>query len=433
MLVCLKRLCFRVRARRKLTREETRERDCLMPYHPSQLNMVWTVLLSILTALSLNACGDANNVSGPPAPATPGPLTVLTSSPLPAGATGVPYNITLAPGGGTPPYTWNLVPGSPALPNGLTLNPSSGNIIGVPTATGTTPNVFKLQDSKGESVQKPFSITVTITPGPVTVLTPSLPSGVLNQSYTGAALSATGGRSPYTWDIIGGALPAGLNLDPSGVIRGTPVGGTSSATFRVRDSGNPQDTATKPLSITITQPTPPRITTTSLPAGTVNTAYNQTVLAAGGTGTRAWSVSSGDLPPGLNLNSSNGNISGVPAQTGSFSFTLRVTDQTPLSDDQNLSITINLPAPPSIETTSLPNGTVGTAYSQTLQTTGGLGTLTWGITAGALPLGLELDGTGLTSGTPVIAGRPSDFTVQVIDQAQRSATQNLSIEIFNGP
>jgi Putative Ig domain len=167
-----------------------------MRYHSSQRNIVWTVLFSILLVLTLNACSDSNNVTGPPGPAIPGPLSILTASPIPAGTTGVLYNITLAPAGGTPPYTWSLTPGSPALPNGLTLDPSTGNIAGTPTATGTISTVFKLQDSKGESVQKSLPITITRTPGPLRILTPSLPSGTLNQSYVGTALSATGGRSP---------------------------------------------------------------------------------------------------------------------------------------------------------------------------------------------------------------------------------------------
>ena len=56
-----------------------------------------------------------------------------------------------------------------------------------------------------------------------------------------------------------------------------------------------------------------------------------------------WGVTSGALPPGLSLHASNRNISGTPSQTGSFNFTLRVTDQTPQFDEQNLRIAITSP------------------------------------------------------------------------------------------
>ena len=284
-----------------------------MQYHPSKQNMMWTVLLFLCTIFSLNGCSDANNVSGPPGPATPGPLTILTASPLPAGTTQVPYDITLAPGGGTPPYTWSLAPGSPALPNGLSLSPSTGNISGTPTAVVTSNTQFRLQDSDGQSFQKLLQITINITPGPLTILTQSLPSGTLNQSYPGVALSATGGRSPYTWDILSGALPAGLNLDSSsGVVSGTPVGGTSTATFRVRDSGSPRrDSDKTPLNHD-------HSTNAAAYNNHFATCWNsQYRLQSDCFGQRrhralAWSVTGGQLPPGINLNASNGNISGTP-------------------------------------------------------------------------------------------------------------------------
>ena len=140
----------------------------------------------------------------------------------------------------------------------------------------------------------------------------------------------------------------------------------------------------------------------------------------------------GGLPPGLTLNTSNGNISGTPTDPRRFDFTLRVTDQTPLSDDQNLTIIINLPAPPSITTTSLPNATVGVPYGLQLQATGGFGALAWSITSGSLPDGLGMDGAGLISGALTTTGVPADFTVQVVDQAQRTDTRNFTLTLENG-
>ena len=64
---------------------------------------------------------------------------------------------------------------------------------------------------------------------------------------------------------------------------------------------------------------------------------------------------------------------------------------------------------PTITTESLPNGTVGTAYSQTLAADGS-DTITWSVTSGSLPTGLSLSEDGKITGTPTTAGT-STFTV----------------------
>jgi len=70
----------------------------------------------------------------------------------------------------------------------------------------------------------------------------------------------------------------------------------------------------------------PSILTNSLPSGLLNTPYTQTLQASGGTPPYTWSIYSGSLPQGLNLNSSTGAISGTPSKTGTWSFMIKVTD-----------------------------------------------------------------------------------------------------------
>ncbi len=85
------------------------------------------------------------------------------------------------------------------------------------------------------------------------------------------------------------------------------------------------------------------ITTQSLPSATVNSSYSTTLTASGGTKPYTWTIRGGTLPPGLNLNSSTGVISGTPtviAQTNGFSFTVAVLDSKGQSASQTFSLQV---------------------------------------------------------------------------------------------
>ena len=85
----------------------------------------------------------------------------------------------------------------------------------------------------------------------------------------------------------------------------------------------------------------PSITTSSLPDGTVNIAYSQTLAASGGSGTyTTWAITSGALPAELSIASSTGVISGTSTTAGTSSFTVQVTDSKGVTGSLNLSITI---------------------------------------------------------------------------------------------
>jgi arabinan endo-1,5-alpha-L-arabinosidase len=86
-------------------------------------------------------------------------------------------------------------------------------------------------------------------------------------------------------------------------------------------------------------------------------------------------------------------------------------------------------APLAITTTSLTGGTVTEAYTATLTATGGTGSgYAWSVSAGTLPGGMTLAGTGILSGTPTAAGT-FNFTAAVTDSSQASATASLSLVI----
>ncbi len=68
-----------------------------------------------------------------------------------------------------------------------------------------------------------------------------------------------------------------------------------------------------------------KITTTSLPNGTVNTTYNAALVATGGAGTYTWTLQGGVMPAGLSL-SAAGVISGTPTASGNYNIVAKVTD-----------------------------------------------------------------------------------------------------------
>ncbi|MBI1897172.1 MAG: putative Ig domain-containing protein, partial [Acidobacteria bacterium] len=125
----------------------------------------------------------------------------------------------------------------------------------------------------------------------------------------------------------------------------------------------------------------------TLPGAQVGVPYSYTLQASGGQGALQWSAT-GLLPPGLTLAPSTGNISGIPTTAGNYGFRATVTDS--LNRTDNKDFTIRVTSPLAITTTSLPAGTVGVAYSQSLTAAGGTPPYTWIVTAGSLPQGLAL-------------------------------------------
>ncbi|MGA2132917.1 MAG: putative Ig domain-containing protein [Bryobacteraceae bacterium] len=348
-----------------------------------------------------------------------GALTITTTS-LPGGTSGVAYAQTLGAAGGTPPYTWSISSGT--LPPGLSLNATLGSITGTPSTAGTYPFTVKVTDSASNTATQAFSITISAS---LTITTTTLPGGSVGVAYS-QTLGAAGGTPPYTWSVSSGSLPPGISLNPSsGVVGGVPgTAGSYSFTVKVTDSASA--TATQPLTIVIAAAL--SVTTTSLPGGSLGVVYSQTLGAAGGAPPYTWSISGGSLPPGISLNPSTGVVGGTPSTAGTYPFTVMVKDTASSTATANLSISIV--AGLTITTTSLPGGSVGVAYSQTLGGAGGTPPYTWSISAGSLPAGLTLiASSGTISGTPTTAGA-SSFTVTLKDSASGTATASLSITII---
>lgn len=374
--------------------------------------------LTVLMALFFGACSP----SAPSATTQTAPLAISTSS-LDNGQIGIIYSRTLKATGGSRNYSWSISDGS--LPAGLHMDAKTGIISGLPNTPGTASFTVQVSDGTATSTRS-LSITINSISVPLAIGTSNLSPGEIGIAYS-RTLTASGGSGKYSWAAINGALPEGLMLDSdNGVISGTPrTAGTFTFSIQVKDDqGSTRD---QPLSITIF--TMPTIVTSSLGNGEAGISWGKQLQADGGTGTYSWSLVKGALPDGINMDSSNSAIWGTPAATGTFNFTLKVSDGLgSATRDFTMTIVPTL-KPIIIGTTSLPDGKIGTAYSQAIKASGGSESYVWQVVNGSLPDGLTLDSkTGVISGTPKTAG-VLNFTVQAYDEYGASDSQNLSITV----
>ncbi|MFS8415688.1 autotransporter domain-containing protein [Xanthomonas campestris] len=351
-----------------------------------------------------------------------GPNLALPASNLPAGTAGQAYTAAISPAtGGTAPYSYALTAG--ALPSGVVLDAATGALSGTPTVSGTFNFTLTVTDSTpSPAAQASQSYTLSIAGATLVPGQPTLPLAVRGTPYS-QVLTATGGVAPYTYSVASGTLPAGLTLASNGVLSGTPTAeGSTSFTIAVADAGNAS--ATQAYTFTVAAPNL-ALPASNLPAGTAGQAYTAAISpATGGTAPYSYALTAGALPSGVVLDAATGALSGTPTVSGTFNFTLTVTDSTPspaaqASQSYTLSIAgaTLVPGQP-----TLPPAVRGTPYSQVLTATGGVAPYTYSLASGTLPAGLTLASNGVLSGTPTAEGSTS-FTIAVADAGNATATQ----------
>ncbi|QJD78771.1 putative Ig domain-containing protein [Spirosoma rhododendri] len=363
-----------------------------------------TVVVNVASNTAQDPAGNGNTAA-PQFSITAAPTIVVSPATLPDGTVGVAYAQALTASGGTAPYPYAITAG--ALPAGLTLS-SAGIISGTPTAGGSF--TFQVTATDASEAPGPYtgvrSYMVTIAAPTITLSPTTLPAGTQGTAYS-QAIAASGGTSPYTYAITAGALPAGLTLASNGTLSGTPTAGGS---FVFTVTATDASAAPGPYSgawnytLTINAPTI-TLSPTTLPAGTVGAAYSQAITASGGTSPYTYAITAGALPAGLTL-ASNGTLSGTPSGgTSTFTVTARdaSTGSGPYTGARGYTVTIAAPTI-TLSPASLPDGTQGTAYSQTFTALGGTTPYAYAITSGALPSGMSFSSGGTLSGTPTSSG-----------------------------
>lgn len=277
---------------------------------------------------------------------------------------------------------------------------------------GLLATALALSACKDDPPPQTGSPTLTDTPFPETTV---------GAGYS-AAISASGGKEPYTFSAQG--LPSGISLaSDTGRLSGTAsTAGDFQVQVTLKDANNKQDSKAFALKVY------PGVyfKQSTLPQATAESPYSATLELDGGKAPLTLKLATGELPAGVTLNGPTRRIEGTFASAGTFSITVEATDVHGSRATQPYTLTV---AEALRLTAALPPGNVGLAYSQGIASSGGRAPLTLAIENGVLPPGLTIS-SGVISGTPTTAGRFA-FTVKLTDANGASLSSAVTLDIFS--
>ncbi|MCW2899592.1 MAG: hypothetical protein JWO67_1857 [Streptosporangiaceae bacterium] len=337
----------------------------------------WTIVQSTSTTVT----------TSPPSPVTVGSTLAITAAVQPSD------------GRGTVEFTddQTAIAGCTAL---TPTDDGTGNYQATCTTSAPAAGTHTLTANySGDSISDPSTGTTTLTVSPQ-VAAPGAPTNVTATPGDGSATatfappSSDGGApiSHYTvTSAPGGKTATGIGspITVTGLTNGTAYTFTVTATNSA--GTGPASAASNP----VTPAARLTIDTSSLPVGTVGTAYSATLTATGGIEPFTWSLATGSsLPAGLTLHQ-DGTITGTPSAAGSRSVTVKVVDgATPANTaTQALTLTVNPPPRADLAVSNTHDGSFSTGgygwYRLTVTNTGNAATAGTTTISESLPHGLS--------------------------------------------
>ncbi|MBI2378734.1 MAG: putative Ig domain-containing protein [Deltaproteobacteria bacterium] len=162
---------------------------------------------------------------------------MIRTSSVPEGSFGHNLRLELEADGGRLPYRWSLLSGD--LPAGVVLS-AGGVLAGAPLDSGDFTFVVRVTDAGGRTDEAMLSLHVI---PPLAIVTTRIPQVLAGRSFE-YQMEASGGRPPYVWRLVSGALPTGLALEADGLIHGSSaVGSRSNVAIGVTDAQGDQKAA----------------------------------------------------------------------------------------------------------------------------------------------------------------------------------------------
>jgi hypothetical protein len=295
----------------------------------------------------------------------------------------------------------------------------SGNTV---TLTGVGPVVLGAsQTATTNYIAATASASFTVSPGTPTLIFAAIPTqNYGNAPFTASASSASSGA--ITYSVTSGQ--ASINSS-TGLLTLTGVGTVVLGASQAATADYAAATASTSFTV---NPEVPTLVFEGVPNETYGDSPFSVTAVSASSGAITYSVISGPAT----INSS----SGVVTLTGAGTVVLGASQAASgnyAAATATISFTVN-PALSITTTSPLPNGVVGSAYSQRLTATGGYGSYQWSTnsagTSSLLGVGLSLSAAGVVSGTPTANGTAT-FTATVTDSASHTANVTFTVTVSN--
>ncbi|AOG03375.1 Ig domain-containing protein [Bosea sp. RAC05] len=330
-------------------------------------------------------------------------------------------------------------PSTQLITPGVTLD-KQGRLVGTPTTLSVVNNIQATVTDTADGASgtsAPFSVKVEDYQEAFSI------TGVWDRYSVrvGKAISMTAptagpAAGSVNWRLATGALPQGLGVEVStGKIVGIAASVGSATGLRMAATDGTSNAESNPFSVTVAptlQASMPAVT-----KGKRGDAFSAAPTVVGQIGNLTWTISGGQLPPGLSFDSTSGRVSGVPTLAANYPYLIfTVTDSFDGASAQTPPVAIEIDPGLIVRGPSSLNGKSGVPFDtgSDFQVDGATQPLTWQLVSGTLPAGLNVNSAlGSIAGTPTTEETQNNLQLQVTDaKGLVGRTKPFSIAITGG-
>ena len=334
-----------------------------------------------------------------------------------------------------------------SLPPGLAVAGTGYNndfrVTGTPTTSGDytfTLRAYAVCDGAG-NVDKFRYFTIHVEQpsvgSPLLFNMGRLKNGPVGDFYSSSFLSS-GGTGPYSYSVVGGALPPGLSIVGS-ELTGIPTAvGEYVPVIQVTDSSTPPQTSTRSfyIRVDIGAQCPPMVIHSEPWDGIVDQPFAPYTLVTGGSGdVTITETIPGRMPPGMSI--VNNQLVGTPTAAGLYRVDLAFCDQCSAQPThfEELEFQIQPASDPCPNSIGIAAGTgvglVGDFFTFAVPTQGAIGPVTFSLGNGSvLPSGLTLSTDGIISGVPETERALGALNLQIVDSCPGGARTRTGYIFF---